>query len=79
MITKDEYIILYKTKNKTGKYSREKYLKKFSIEIYEDIIKFAEDNNISYLNLKQKIYHYVHDLKKNRLALKDELLKIILS
>jgi very-short-patch-repair endonuclease len=50
--------------DKSGRMYREKYLKVHFPEILEDILKFIINNiDIEYLPFKQKVYHYINDIK----------------
>lgn len=53
--------ILYQT-DPSGKYSRKDYLIKYHNDLYNDIIKYSNDNDISDISFKEQVYCYKHSI-----------------
>ena len=53
---------LIKLNDKSGKVLKESYVKKYYYNIYLDIKKYSDDNNLSQLVFKEKMYHYYNDI-----------------
>jgi hypothetical protein len=64
----DMYIETIKEKNgKSGRMYNEKYLKNNYPEIYDDVIKYCQIN-LNNISFKEKVYHYVNDIKEKVLC-----------
>jgi hypothetical protein len=53
---------LLKLNDKSGKIFKERYIKKYYITIYNEIIDYCIDNNLIELKFKEKIYHYYYNI-----------------
>jgi len=56
--------IIKKENGPSGKMYVEKYLKKYYLNIYENVISYCS-KNLNDIMFKEKVYHYVNDLKNN--------------
>lgn len=56
--------IIIKENGPSGRMYLEKYVMKNHIDIYNDIISFCNDNDLKELSFKEKVYHYVNDIKE---------------
>jgi hypothetical protein len=56
-------IIYFSIGNNSGKKSREYWLKENNFILYSKIINFCLENNLDNISFKQKIYHFVYNLK----------------
>jgi hypothetical protein len=64
-MNKEENIEKIKKENGTsGKMYNEKYIKNNYPEIFKDVIEFCSSDKLIDLPFKEKIYHYVNDLKE---------------
>jgi hypothetical protein len=55
--------IIKKENGPSGRMYVEKYVRSNYSEIYEDIINYCNINNLTDLPFKEKVYHYVNDIK----------------
>ena len=55
--------IIKKENGPSGRMYVEKYVRNNYSEIYEDIINYCNINNLTDLPFKEKVYHYVNDIK----------------
>lgn len=55
--------IIKKENGSSGRMYVEKYVKNNYFEIYEEILNFCDINNLTELLFKEKVYHYVNDIK----------------
>ena len=55
--------IIKKENGSSGRMYVEKYVKNNYFEIYEDILNYCNINNLKDLSFKEKVYHYVNDIK----------------
>ncbi|MFW6243453.1 MAG: DUF7487 domain-containing protein, partial [bacterium] len=53
--------ILYK-QDPSGKFSKESYLKKYHIDLYNEIISYSISNNLNEISFKEKVYCYKHNI-----------------
>lgn len=53
----------FKQKDPSGKYKNEKYIKNNYKDYYDIIINFANKNNLNEIPFKEKVYHFVYDIK----------------
>jgi len=53
---------LLKLNDKSGKFFKEKYLKKYYITVYNDIIKYSINNKLTELKFIEKMYYYYHNI-----------------
>jgi hypothetical protein len=57
--------ILFNTPDPSGKFSRADYLSKYHIDLYNEIVNYCIEYNITDLPFKEQVYHYKHDIKEN--------------
>ena len=50
--------------DKSGKLFKEKYIKKYYINLYNNIINYSKKYNFENLNFKEKMYYYYNNIKE---------------
>ena len=56
--------IIKKENGASGRMFVEKYVKNNYFQIYEDILSYCIINNLTEIPFKEKVYHYVYDIKQ---------------
>ena len=56
--------LILEKNNRGGIMYNERYIKKNYSDIYDDIINYSNIYNLIELSFKEKVYHYVHDIKE---------------
>jgi hypothetical protein len=58
-----EFII--KNNNRGGMMYNERFVKKNHVDIYDAVITYSNEHDLVGLTFKEKVFHYVHDIKKS--------------